>query len=316
MSAQALYNDIWIARYCRGTVDACSVVRANTPDGFFTHPAISPNGRHVAFWGECGDTVDVWIADSSGQHAENLTRGDGLNGHPAWSPDSNKIAFFHSSTAKVGSYSPPYGDAVAAKFANRDIWVIDIETRVWTQVTNDEFDNERPAWSPGGERIAYVSGRSGQRNLWSVAQDGGAMRQITKSPGIHYRPAWHPHGKVLAFNNKGTGSHYLWVVDAEGNEEPKQLTPIGRTGVVHDHGPCWSADGKEVLFHSDRGGKYNLWIIGADGGEPRPVLVPGFPKAAHATWNQNGDIMSFDAPRILDLTGPTSGPEAEERIPA
>ena len=52
-------------------------------------------------------------------------------------------------------------------------------------------DGDRPALSPDGEWVAFVSGRTGIASLWAVPFEGGAAAQLTNrglaSPAVHGR---------------------------------------------------------------------------------------------------------------------------------
>ena len=291
-----LVRDIWVAKCKREHIYIETAFRINAPECFFTHPVLSPDGTKVAFWGGGGNSVDIWIADLTKNKAERLTRGPGVSGHPNWSPDSKQIVLFYNPVKTPGSYFPPWGNN-ESKYSPRDIWIMDVETKEKTQITNDDRDNERPAWAPDGQSIVYVSSHNGIKNLWVTELTCGKSRQITNKQEVFYRPTWHPDGTRLAFNNKGAGNHYLWTVDIDGNNIRKVISPKLNPEKFHDHGAFWSRDGKEILFHSDRGGDWGIWIVGSNGKNLRQIRLPGFSHASHASWDREESLISFDAPR-------------------
>ena len=298
VTTQALpVRDVWVARCDREQVFPDSAYRVAAPDLFFTHPVLSPDGKTVAFWGGEGNTVDLWTADLARNRARKLGNGTGVSGHPAWSPDSKAIACFHNPEKRNVAYFPPWGSNEAA-YSPRDIWTIDVETGEWQQVTDDGFDNERPAWSPDGEKICYVSGHGGTKELWVADLVGGNTRQLTEERRILYRPAWHPDGTRIACNNKGAANHDLWIVDLCGGDARKLLASGGGPGTYHDHGAFWSSDGRDLIFHSDRDGQWGIWIVDSGGMNLRRVELPGCPNASHPSWDREESLIAFDRPRV------------------
>ena len=240
------------------------------------------------------ESVGVWVADLASNRAEKATPESEICGHPSWSPDATKIVYFRNPAKTAGPYFPPW-DVDRSHYAPRDLWFFDLSDGATVPLTDDARDNERPAWSPDGRCVAYVSGDGEFRDLWVTEIGGGVPRRLTDGRTIFYRPAWRPDGRCLAFNNKGPGDHYLWTVALDGGAPERLTGPAEGRQAVHDHGAFWSADGKDILFHSDRGGPWGLWVIGADGANPRPIAMQGLPHAGHGSWDRRERWIGFDA---------------------
>jgi TolB protein len=79
-------------------------VRELISGGVNTYPAWSPDGRWIAFRRMVQDTnSEVFLADSAGRGARNLTNSPAFDGWPAWSPDGRLIAFA-SNRGGTGDY--------------------------------------------------------------------------------------------------------------------------------------------------------------------------------------------------------------------
>lgn len=153
-----------------------------------------------------------------------------------------------------------------------------------------------PAWSPGGEKLAYVAfdvdrGRTALR-LHDLTS--GRIRDISSRPGINGAPAWSPDGEMLAMTLSYTGNPEIHTYDLT-TGELKRLT---RNGAI-DTEPTWSPDGKYLAFTSDRGGKPQIYRMHRDGerverlsfsGESnqRPVYSPDGRNLAMVQGGPNG----------------------------
>ena len=96
--------------------------------------------------------------------------------------------------------------------------------------------NESAAWSPRGDRIAFVSRRNGLFQIFTVAPDGSDLRAVTSpADGNNEDPSWAPDGRHLVVASDRDGSRHLWILDVESGF----ARPLTR-GDVDDNGPHWS----------------------------------------------------------------------------
>ncbi|NUQ02130.1 MAG: PD40 domain-containing protein, partial [Armatimonadetes bacterium] len=124
--------------------------------------------------------------------------------------------------------------------------------------------SEKPAVSPDGTRLAFISNRSGADNIWVMPLDGEPtqLTHETRPEVQTSNPRWSPAGDFLVYtsNKGGTGGFDLWVISADGqHDEPLTVDP------ALDWMPAWSPDGKRIAFVSDRDGADGLWLTNLDG---------------------------------------------------
>jgi TolB protein len=107
--------------------------------GVNTYPVWSPDGREIAFRRMLGEmNSEVFVANSDGSGARNLSNHPAFDGWPAWSPDGTRIAF--------GSN----------RNANYQIFVMSRDGSDVRLVANTEGRATAPKWSPDGQTIYFT----------------------------------------------------------------------------------------------------------------------------------------------------------------
>src|SRR6266536_5490843 len=98
------------------------------------------------------------------------------------------------------------------------------------------FD-ERPAFSPDGSRVAFVSDRGGSRGIWIVASDGGAPALLAPAQVLDAL-TWSPDGKWIVFAAPAGDLPGLFRVSVADRAVSRFPTPSGA------HSPAWSPAGR------------------------------------------------------------------------
>src|SRR5271157_5890702 len=102
---------------------------------------------------------------------------------------------------------------------------------------------QKVAWSPNGQWIAYVSDRTGEDEIYITSQDGlAAEEQITSGhKGFMFQPAWSPDSTKIAWADKDLK---LWYVDIKA----KQPVEVDRGKYFEIHNYNWSPDSKWLAY--------------------------------------------------------------------
>ncbi|MFC5570577.1 Tol-Pal system beta propeller repeat protein TolB [Lysobacter yangpyeongensis] len=129
-----------------------------------------------------------------------------------------------------------------------------------------------PAWSPDGNRLAYVSyeGEGHNSTIYIQTITSGARELIAKFRGINGAPSFSPDGRKLALTLSKTGNPEIYVMDLGS----RALTQITNHFAI-DTSAVWSADGSTLYFTSDRGGKPQIYQVPSSGGGATRVTFQG-----------------------------------------
>lgn len=269
------------------------VVMLSPGNGVYMMSSVHPEGDHAVFWGGASGRPRLWAADGSGG-LEALTDGRYSARYPAYNAAGTTLVYCKSShpSETIGSLRirrtvmPLAGVAMTIVVRSADgSWERD--------VTDGRHQDQRPALSPDGTQVAFISDRGGREELWTVSSS--ADQPVPLLPGVSaYRPWWSVDGQEIYFFTLGPGRHRLYAVPATGGR-PRPLANDDRGDT---HGPYADLDGSTLIAHSTRGARsggpgrgWALYEFPLDGSAARP-LGPG----AHGSRARNG-VMTFDARR-------------------
>jgi Tol biopolymer transport system component/DNA-binding winged helix-turn-helix (wHTH) protein len=117
-----------------------------------------------------------------------------------------------------------------------------------------------PEFSPSGDRLAFVSNRSGVQEIWIAKPDGSDAYQLTNLQGKPEAtfPRWSPDGGRLVFSGGGKA----WIIDVQGGQ-PALLMDESNAYAVG--AAVWSHDGKSLYIVSHRTGRPEIWKVPASG---------------------------------------------------
>ena len=223
-------------------------------------PAVSPDGRTVAFASDRDGQLRIWLKQVSGEAEAPLT--DGPDDFPRFSPDGSEILFARAS----GDGRSLYRAAVLGGEARR--------------VVENATEGD---WAPDGARIAFLRLKSENGATVStvgvVARDGSNPREVANVPAGLRAPRWSPDGRTLAMvTSSGSllagAQQPVVLVDVRSGETQAIPAPDPRRTLS---APAWAADRELVYLQAESvaaaaGSAGRLVFQDADSGEVRARL--------------------------------------------
>ena len=272
-------------------------LQVTSDPGLAVQPAISPDGRSVAYAAGTSGGTRIYIRQVAGGRANPLTDDSAASqASPRWSPDGTRILFLElnaafSAPASGGrarqeipaGHGSPVGSAA---------WGADGQTIAYVVADSlfirNPAGNIRPlahfaepslcTWSPDGELIACASGNS--RYLTVGPQFGnlsptrivvcrvkdGALNGVTDSTSINESPVWSPDGRWLYYvsNRRGRGDIYAQRIAGGGHASGQ---PVRLTTGLGAQSISMSSDGSHFAYGVYTT-KANVWSLPVPGSPP------------------------------------------------
>ncbi len=155
------------------------------------YPSLAPGGGRLSAQG--GSTMYILNSDGTGLHA--IDEGE----YPAWSPIDDWIAH-------RGCYGPECG-----------LWLTHADSGERRRLTTGGGDGQ-PAWSPDGQRIAFISKDDGNFEIYVVGRDGSGKTRLTSDEHSDGLPIWSPDGQWIAFRSDRDGTWAIYVMRPDGSD--------------------------------------------------------------------------------------------------
>ena len=221
--------------------------------GLKESPAVSPDGKMVAFVAVVGGRRQVWVRLLAGGAPLQLTQDDADHLEPRWAPDSSTLIYYTPGASpvedgtifEIGALGGP-ARPIAASLAGADI-------------------------SHDGRRLALLQADGDQPVLATVARDGSGFKEIARfTPAGYSSLRWSPDDRWIGLKRSDFSAgfnvalHIVAVRDGESHE-----VTCGSTL----NGFSWLPDGSGFVYSSSRGSTllyppvYNLRTISCRGGD-------------------------------------------------
>jgi|GEM_PF-760536 len=170
---------------------------------------------------------------------------------------------------------------------HHSLWTLDgseRHPRVWQE---DMANLQQPAWSPDGQRLAYVSDREGADQIWTARADGTDARPLTTERSAAGQPTWSYDGAYVVYSVREDGNWDIIRTSTDGSGR----IPLTSSPAV-DWQPACSPVGDQIAFVSNRTGVFQIYVMDMAGGNLRQ-LTDFAGGAEQPRWSPDGSWLIF-----------------------
>jgi len=276
-----------------------TLTRRKTRGRIFLAPALTPDGKDIAFFGDQGGFfVDLWLADAeTGRVKQRLVKSTLNNNYES-------LRFINS----AGAFSPDGRFfAIAAKHKDRDdLVILDVKRRREERRIQVGLNGlQTPQWSPDGQQLVFTGFNNGFSDLFTIHRDGTGLRRLTNDKFADLHPSWSPDGQTIAFVTDRGGDtdfdllRFSNLRIALYHLDTGTMELLGDMDAGKNINPVWAPDGRSLAFVSDRTGFNNVFLYDFADGRIYQLTnmftgVQGItPLSPVLTWAAHADRMAF-----------------------
>lgn len=250
-------------------------------------PTWTPDGKGIVFASERSGAVNLWRMSASGGSATQLTKYDkGMVLNPSAARKSGDIVFeqlgrLHilppAGQERVLDFQAPSDDIAnlvekrptnalsgdlavspdgtkAAFVIHGDIFTVKTDGGDAVQLTETNWIETLPQWSPNGKQIAYLSDKDGNPQIWIMNADGTGQKAATTGGARKERLMFSPDGKLIYYLVGPYGAA-LFRIPVDGGAEVKVHPGPGVDSLA------FSPDGKWLVVSREDAAESNDLVL-------------------------------------------------------
>lgn len=178
----------------------------------------SPDKNKLAFVGSTAKESNIYVYNLSTNKVDIITDDIFSDFNPTWSPDG-KFIYFSSDRGKYISKDSIPSDFKIVNYntQNRDLYKVDITTKIITRITDVPYSKLGYAqFSSDGKKMLYISDENGISNIYKGEYDSLGnfiSRPITNSISPLDQISLSKDGKKLLFTGLNKGGYDIYSID-------------------------------------------------------------------------------------------------------
>ena len=225
-------------------------------------PALSPDGRYVAYTSYAGGKPDLYIQGLEDSRISVVEK-KGMAISPAWVPGRAELA------------------ATLSFSGDPEIYLLTGNGKIINKISDSPGIDVSPTFSPDGKKMAFVSRRAGSPQIYIQDLGSGKVDRLTFYGNNNTQPEWSPKGDKIVYTSLEKNVFNIVVIQPNGS---------GAVQLTHGNGdnesPSWSPDGGMIVFSTTREGISRIYVMTAFGTDQRR-LVDLSGQQSEPKWSPN-----------------------------
>jgi Tol biopolymer transport system component len=224
-------------------IDGTDLKKLSIGGSYNTLPVCSPDGKKVLFQAQDkspssfvpnGSKKELFVSNTDESNELRLS-GNFYAEDAQWSLNSSQIVFSSNMTSDN------------TLIEKSEIYIMNPDGSNIKKITSNSFYDYKPAPSPDGKRIAFISKRNGKNNIYIINFDGTNETKLSYGDFVNITmPQWSPDSTKIVFASYNNfHDSKIFIV----NTDSIDLKPLIEQVDVHE--PRWSPDGKKILFYQN-----------------------------------------------------------------
>ena len=249
-----------------------------------TSPKFSPNGKSIAFLSVRSGKNQIWIMNSFGGEAKQITKAKNSINNFKWSSNGEFIAFTMNDpeTEEEKKIKKEKRDVILVdkNFKYSHIYVINPnDKKSLKKITSGDFSVNSFDWSPSNENIVFSHQKDTNINTGFINTDisvvgvgDKVIKSLINRPGLDSDPHYSNDGKYISFVSSGGKIEPIGLLDvyifSNINNEIKKLTetPNRSANILK-----WSPDNKSILVMESIGTNSQVMSIEVEGNKVKDI---------------------------------------------
>jgi Tol biopolymer transport system component len=285
----------------------------------------APNGRTIVFQSNRDGNWEIYRAYADGSQPVRLTNDTAADEWPCVSPDGRWIAFARSQEK----------GRTAGEVTAREIYLMDAQSGDGLIcLSRHRADDWNPAFSPKGDRLAFVSDRDDvraadrnerQSDVFLFSLSDSSLTRFSQGFGDKSAPSFMPNGDALVYVNNVNGAFEIFEQRLTSAQPSSLLSKNGSTdgpstGRPSKGGPQISPDGKRIVYFEKRDHNLDLFLFDREKNtvlrltcDPATEAFPVFSPDGNEiffTSNRSGGYQIY----AMDLRQPVARTELAETL--